>query len=130
MGFIYFNPNPTERRVGDCAVRAVSKALGADWESTYAMIALNGFSMGDMPSSNNVWGSVLRQHGYKRTTIPNTCPDCYTIEDFCRDNPAGTFVIGTEGHVVTIIDGDVYDTWDSREKVPVYVWYKDTDPKF
>jgi len=130
MAFVYYNPNPTERRVGDCAVRAVSKALGVDWETAYTMIMFNGFQMGDMPSSNSVWGSVLRQHGFKRTTIPNTCPECYTVGQFCEDNPEGLFVVGTEGHVVAIENGDIYDTWDSREKIPVYVWYKDTDPVF
>ena len=28
-----FNPNPLAARVGDCAVRAVCKAIGADWEN-------------------------------------------------------------------------------------------------
>ena len=130
MAFVYWNPNPADRRVGDCAVRAVSRAICEDWEKTYTMIAMNGFSMGDMPSSNAVWGSVLRQYGFKRTTIPNRCPECYTIADFARDNTKGLFVIGTEGHVVAVQDGDWYDTWDSGEKVPVYVWYKDSEPRF
>lgn len=35
--WIEFNGNPTGRRVGDCAVRAVSVALGIDWEKAYSM---------------------------------------------------------------------------------------------
>ncbi len=130
MAYRYYNPNPVENRVGDCAVRAVSKALGIDWEAAYSMISANGYAMCDMPSSNAVWGAVLRQKGFKRTTIPNQCPECYTVEEFAADNPKGLFVIGTEGHVVAVSDGDWYDTWDSGEKVPVYVWYKDTEPVF
>lgn len=30
--FIYYNPNRLGKRVGDCAVRAVSKALNVDWD--------------------------------------------------------------------------------------------------
>jgi hypothetical protein len=30
-----FNPNPYGKRVGDCTVRAVSKALNQSWEKTY-----------------------------------------------------------------------------------------------
>ena len=67
-----YNPNPAGRSVGDCAVRAVAAALGVDWETAYAMITENGFQMGDMPSSNSVWGSVLRQHGFRRYALPNT----------------------------------------------------------
>lgn len=28
MGLVFYNPNPTGKRVGDCTVRAISKALG------------------------------------------------------------------------------------------------------
>ena len=122
--YIEFNNNPVGRRVGDCSVRAVSKALGTDWETAYAMIVTNGFAMGDMPSSNSVWGAVLRQNGFQKKAIPNTCPDCYTFADFAKDNPRGTFVLGTGTHVATVVDGDLYDSWDSSDEIPIYVWYK------
>lgn len=80
--------------------------------------------MADMPSSDAVWGAVLRRHGFKRKNIPDTCPDCYTIADFCEDNPHGVFVVGTGGHVVTVVNGDYYDAWDSGNEITQYVWYK------
>lgn len=123
MGYKYFNPNPAGRNVGDCAVRAVAKALNVDWEKAYTMIAFNGFIMNDMPSSDSVWGSVLRQHGFYKTAIPNTCPDCYTVNEFCKDNPNGVYVLGFGGHVATVIDGDLFDSWDSSNEIPIYVWY-------
>ena len=122
--WIKYNPNPTGRNVGDCAVRAVAKALKIDWEEAYSMIAANGYAMGDMPSSDSVWGSVLRQNGFYRKAIPNTCPDCYTAEDFCEDNPYGTFVLGFGGHVATVVNGNLYDSWDSSQEIPAYVWYR------
>lgn len=120
----YYNPNPTGRSVGDCAVRAVAKALNTDWESAYKMIVENGFAMGDMPSSDSVWGAVLRQNGFYKMAIPNACPDCYTAEDFCNDNPIGTFVLGFGGHVATVVDGTLFDSWDSSMEVPIYVWFR------
>lgn len=119
-----YNPNPTGRRVGDCAVRAVAKALNTDWETAYSLIAEAGYNMGDVMSSNSVWGAVLRQHGFYRTAVPNTCPDCYTAEDFAEDHPIGTFVLGFGGHVATVDDGTIYDSWDSSALVPQYYWYK------
>lgn len=124
MAFIEYNPNPTGRKVGDCAVRAVAKALGVDWEMAYVLIASNGFAMGDMPSSNSVWGAVLRQNGFYKMAIPDSCPDCYTFEDFARENPNGIFVLGTGSHVATVIDGDLYDAWDSSKEIPVFVWFR------
>lgn len=124
MGFVHYNPNPTGRSVGDCAVRAVSKALNTSWEDAYTLITINGYYMGDMPSSDSVWGSVLRQHGFYRRSIPDACPECYTVAEFAKDNPHGTFVLGIGGHVVTVKDGNVFDSWDSSAEIPQFVWYR------
>ena len=122
--YIKYNPNRTGRTVGDCAIRAISKALKVDWETAYMLVVTNGYYMGDMPSSDSVWGSVLRQYAFYRKPIPNSCPDCYTAQDFCIDNPYGTFVLGFGGHVATVVNGDLYDSWDSSQEIPVYVWYR------
>ena len=123
--WIKYNPNPVGRQVGDCAVRAISKALGVDWETAYALIASNGFLMGDMPSSDSVWGAVLRQNGFNRSAIPNSCPDCYTAEDFARDHQNGIYVLGFGSHVATVKDGRIYDSWDSSQEIPQYYWAKE-----
>ena len=123
--WIEYQPNPAGRNVGDCAVRAISKALNIDWETAYALIAMNGYLMGDVLSSNSVWGAVLRQHDFKRSAIPNTCPDCYTAEDFCMENPHGVYVLGFGNHVATVVDGHLYDSWDSRKEIPQYYWHKE-----
>lgn len=120
-----YNPSPVGRNVGDCAIRAVAKALNTDWETAYAMIVLNGYLMGDMPSSNAVWGAVLRQEGFKRFAIPNKCPDCYTLDDFAKDHPEGVFVVGTGNHVATIKEGLIWDSWDSSKEIPIYYWTKE-----
>lgn len=123
--FVEYNPNPVGRRVGDCSVRAISKALDIDWETAYVLLSMNGFSMGDMPSSDSVWGATLRQRGYSRKSVPDLCPDCYTTEDFCRDHPQGTFVLGFGGHVATVHDGMLFDSWDSSQEVPQFYWTKE-----
>lgn len=122
--WVQFNNNPCGRLVGDCAVRAVAKALNTTWEDAYLKIVTAGYGMCDMPSSDAVWSAVLRQHGFRRKNIPDTCPECYTAEQFCRDNPQGTFVLGFGGHVATVIDGNLFDAWDSSKEIPQFVWYK------
>ena len=121
----YFNENPTGRNVGDCAVRAVAVALGIDWETAFLKIAKAAFQMGDMPSSNSVWGAVLRQEGFYRSAIPNTCPDCYDAEQFSVDHPRGVYVLGFGNHVATVRDGYIYDSWDSSQEIPQYYWAKE-----
>ena len=120
--WIKYNPNPAGRQVGDCSVRALSKALGIDWRKSYLSAAEAGYYIYDMPSSDAVWGAVLREHGFYRHTVPDSCPNCYTTFDFCRDHPKGIFVLGFGGHAATVINGNLYDSWDSSREIPQFFW--------
>jgi hypothetical protein len=122
--YIEFQNNPGGRKVGDCTVRALSKALSVTWEKAFAMLTVNAFLMADMPSSNSVLGAVLREHGFYRAVIPNTCPDCYTAADFCKDNPKGIYVLGFGRHVATVVNGQLFDSWNSENEIPQFVWYR------
>lgn len=125
MSWIFYNPNPYSNLVGDCTVRAISYALHKDWETVYLGLTAEGLSMGDMPSSNSVWGSYLKRNGFKRNVIPNECPNCYKIKDFCKDHPIGTYILSTGTHVVAVDGGNYYDTWDSGNEIPIYYWEED-----
>ena len=120
-----YNQNPKGKRVGDCVVRAVSRATGKTWEETFAGICAAGYELCDMPSANQVWGAYLRRQGFRRHMLPDTCPDCYTVEAFCRDHPSGVYVLAISGHVVCAVDGDWWDSWDSGQETPVYYWQKE-----
>lgn len=121
----YYEPNPVRTGAIDCSTRALAKALNVSWKKAYVMKTVNGFLMGNEGVSDEVWGSVLREHGYKREIVPDTCPDCYTVSDFCEDHPHGTYVIKSQDHVATVIDSVLYDSWDSSGKTVIYFWYKE-----
>lgn len=122
MAYIYYNPNPAKKLVGDCVVRALSKTLDQPWSKTYVDLMVKGLMMHDMPSANSVWGAYLKDRGFERFTIPNECPDCYTVHDFCSDYTVGTYVLGTGSHVIAVENGDYFDTWDSGDEIPIYYW--------
>ena len=121
----HYNPNPTGARVGDCTVRAISKATGEDWARTFCFLCAEGMRLCDMPSANHVWGAYLRRRGFRRHALPDACPDCYTVADFCREHPSGVYVLAISGHVVCVQDGDYYDSWDSGAEAPAYYWQKE-----
>jgi hypothetical protein len=122
--YSYYNANPYKIRVGDCVIRAISKALNQSWEDTYIDLTIQGYLMGDLLSSNAVWDAYLKSKGFKRNIVPNDCPECYTIEDFCNEHPKGIFVIGTGTHCVAIENGCVFDTWNSSGECPIYYYHK------
>ena len=123
MWIEYLN-NPFGLRVGDCVIRAISKALDKSWEETYIDLCVQGFMLGDLPNSKANFSAYLRHKGFKRRTIED-CPDCYSIEDFCQDHPKGVYVIGTGTHAVCAINGNTYDAWDSSRECPVYYFEKE-----
>lgn len=120
----YYQPNPHGRAVGDCTVRALTKALGVGWYTAYDELTDAGRKLCDMPSSDHVWSAVLRDHGFSRAAVSNSCPDCYTAADFCEEHPSGTFVLAFGGHVATVKDGTLYDAFDSSQGVPQYYFYR------
>ena len=121
------NLNPKGKSVGDCTARAIAIATGSAWVDTYLDLCLMGMIMADMPSANAVTTAHLKKNGFRRRTIPDECPDCYTITDFCKDHPKGTYIIGTGSHLTTVIDGDLWDSWDSSNECPVYYFEKMED---
>ena len=123
MWIEYLN-NPFGLRVGDCVIRAISKALDKSWEETYIDMCVQGFMMGDLASSNAVWSAYLKHKGFKRRTIED-CPDCYDVENFCEENKKGIFVLGTGSHAVTVIDGNYFDAWDCGKEIPLYYFSKE-----
>lgn len=131
MSWVEYNLNPLNRRTGDCVVRAIAFATGQSWDRTYWDLCDKGFLRAEMPSWNTTWWALLKDMGYKRYIIPDSCPDCYTVEDFCRDHPRGQYILfipyssQESGHVVAVADGDVYDSWDSSQEVPLAYWRKE-----
>ena len=125
MSYVNYNPNPARKLVGDCVIRAISKSLDKDWEDTYLDIVMLGYTMHDMPSSNDVWGNYLLRHGFRRYVVPDTCPDCYTVANFVQDNPDLKGILATGTHVIAVEDGNYYDTWDSGHEIPIYYWRKE-----
>ena len=123
--WIPYNDNPLGNRTGDCTVRAIGVALGVDWDTAFDMLTAKAREMKEMPSKDAVWGAVLRDNGFLRRGISNYCPDCYTVAEFASEHFRGIYVLAVGGHVVTVIDGNYYDLWDSGEEIPMYYYHKE-----
>lgn len=121
----FYNPNPQKKRTDDCVIRALTKALDCDWETASVYAMTQQIRDSDIYVKNYVWGNLLLRNGYTRHSLPNTCPDCYTIKDFSEDYKRGTYIVGTGDHVLSVIDGDYYDSFDSGEMIPIIYYRKE-----
>ena len=122
--WLRYTGNPTQNITRDCAIRAVAVALDISWEKSFTLLAAMAFQMGEVLDSDLVSGAVLRQHGFTRHLAPE-CEGCYTVKQFCKKYPRGTYVLKTDGHVVAAVDGDYIDVWDSGNEPVLYYWKKE-----
>lgn len=128
MAFIEYNPNPRGINTGDCVIRAICKALDMEWEKVYMDLTVRGLQDAMWGDTNAVWEKYLKENGFVQQVLPSTCPDCYTIADFAKEHPEGTYIVATGSHVVCVQDGSYYDTWDSGNQVPSYYFYLEEEP--
>ncbi len=125
MAFIEYNPNPSNKRVGDCAVRAISKATGLNWVDTYINLCSEGLIFRDMPNANYVWGMYLKKNGFEEKNLSSVCPNCTTVRRFSKEHKRGRYVLACQNHVVASVDGDYFDTWDSGDEIVIYYYEKE-----
>lgn len=123
MGYKYFMNNPIGARVGDCAVRAISKTLNISWDEAFDVLVNTARMRADMPSSNAVIDEVLSDYGFHKETFSD-CYKCHTVSEFAQNHPYGTYVLGTGSHVVAVLDGDFYDSWRSDDEPILFFWSK------
>lgn len=122
--WIYANPNPCRSEEPDCVIRAISLATGQSWHETFWDLCQMAAEKCTMPSTNWLWGLYLQRKGFAQFLLPESCPLCLTVHDFCREFPRGTFVIGTGSHAICIHNGNWLDSWDSGGEVPTYFFKK------
>ena len=125
MPYEFYNPNPKGQRVGDCAIRAISKAVGTSWQDAYISLCAEGLALKDMPNANYVWGNYLKKYGFTEHLISSVCPACTTVREFAKDHPTGRYVLACQNHVVAVINGDYFDTWNSGDEIVIYYYQKE-----
>ena len=125
MAFYYFNPNPLGKKVGDCVIRAIAKAMDMTWDEVAIDLSMQMLTLKDMPNSADVWGEYLHLNGFTRGVLPSDCPNCVTVKQFCELFPKGTYIVGTSLHVIAVKNGDYYDTEDVGDAMLTYFWKKE-----
>ena len=120
------NPNPGHKEVSDSAVRAIAIALNRRWLDIYDDLCRLGREEFNMPSADSVWSRYLYETGFRPFQAGDSTRKSMTVTEFCLTYPEGIFVIGTGSHVLAVINGEYYDSWDSGNEVLSFFWKKES----
>lgn len=116
--FCYYQPNRKDLKdeYGDCTIRALSKAMNVSWlEAFDAQLPLcresqipNIFFVPIKMRNKN-----MERLGFTYTGISNKRGTRRpTVEAFAKAHPDGTYILNLANHVVAVVNGKYYDTWD------------------
>ena len=113
--FHYHNENPKNRITGDCTFRAIAKATGKPWTEVVMEMAEMSVRTGYAINDTKGIEKYMEQIGWVKHRQPRK-PNGkkYTGKEFCREfRPHRAVAHIGGGHDVAIIDGKVWDIWDS-----------------
>lgn len=107
---------------GDCAVRAMSIALGLPYKDCYEeLAAANKVATGKKSVRNGitkrVFNKVLQKHGWFWKQVPQ-----FTGRKAKASDISGVCIARQAKHFVAVKDGVVQDIWDSSNKMVYGVW--------
>ena len=120
--FKYYQPNKFDLKdkYGDCTIRALSKFYNINWIDAFhkCLPIIEKYQI--LPSfffQAEQEDKICEDLGLRRIPISNKKGSKRpTVKSFAKDHPTGTYIVKVSHHVVAVVDGYYYDTWDSGEK--------------
>lgn len=119
----YFQPNKKDLKdkQSDCQIRALCKALDITWLEAFDLTipicreiqSYTIFGGSDVKRVNE----SLKRLGFEYTGISNAKGTKRpTVKEFAKTHKTGRYILRVSNHVVAVVDGVYYDTWDCGYK--------------
>ena len=121
----YYQPNKKDLKdeYGDCVIRALCKVTGKEWLEVFDELIPYVREVQANPNAPQVQSKYLEDQGFKWVGIKaQKGKSRPTVANMYKVFPKGTCIIRVAHHVVAMVDGVYYDTWDSGGK-SVYGYY-------
>ena len=114
-----YNPNPKGKNIGDCTLRAYCAAFNISWEEAFDVASAIAKENGSL--IQYVADKVLTEHfectlddKYNKKTIKPK--ERITVSEFATTHPYGIYILHMRNHLVTLRNGEYWDSWDSGDK--------------
>ncbi len=123
--FTYYNRNPHNKITGDCVTRAISFALNLDYNDLVMDIARYHCQTG-VDIRYNKEDAYLKKFGVvKQPMLKHHDNTRYTLKEFIRKFPKGTYIVKMPHHLTVVKDGVNYDIWDcTKSDRKIGIFYK------
>lgn len=109
----------------DCQVRAMVTALGFNYLHAWGLLyAMQGeqrrcsFGLVDALASSDSRLHVVRSLAFPAVRGRQRMDGV----QFCKLHPKGRFIVRMAHHVAAVVDGKLYDSWDSSSKCVYSAW--------
>lgn len=119
MRYKFLNLQPMGLRLQDCVCRAISLGVNED----YCVIQRKLELIAELFECEELCVCCykhLLDNVYNLQRIESF--QGMTIKEFIKYNPYGTYIIRVDGHLTTVIDSILFDTWDCRNEIVDIVW--------
>lgn len=127
--FIRKNINPKGWKTGDCVIRACAYATGMSWDDTYKELFEIGFKKKRLPNDDHVYEKFLMNHDFiYHGQLKDSLGNKMTVKELANHYGVGyAIVIHTRRHLTCVVNGDIYDSWDTSYQTSGYYYIKKID---
>ena len=114
--FIYYNANALNKHEEDCVIRSISCAIDKSWDYVYEMLSDEAQAQGTMMNDRDFVINFLNERFRRIYNHPEK------VGDVSRKFRNNILLITMSGHIVCSKYGNIYDTFDCRNRRAEFVW--------
>lgn len=113
----YYQPNEKNgmNGAGDCSIRTLTKILGRGWKESFDELAAVAREEQCMPNTMLCIRKFLESRGFVYFRMENQGErrKKKTVKEFASEHRIGKYILITKNHMLALIDGTYYDSFDS-----------------
>lgn len=119
MKYIRYTANP-KNETNDCIIRSIANATQTSWGDVMREMCDIAIDLYNMPNAYEVAKVYMERRNYPEEYTRSS--EELSVVEFCAQHPTGNYVVLTEVHAISVINGDVYDLQNSLYDRVVSYW--------